>query len=284
MCTLSWLHTRSGLELFFNRDESLTRPDAQLPVVEDHGDISTLMPTDPVGGGTWIAANSQGMVVALLNNYRYPSTVPPDKAISRGMLVKRLGKVRDIAEVRKFLSAETLFFYPPFFLLAFQGENRGPYQWEWDGETLKETWNPPGSSLSTSSLMPRLIPGLRNFLVNRLIKKARKQGCPDQTAPELLALHRSCRPWPASLAIAMRRKGRATVSLTHIKVTSGQLTFRYWPGHPTDTAHEKPFETRLKLNGSCSTPKESVGSHDSAVTNARQGCPCSIGPIFGPSP
>jgi Uncharacterized conserved protein len=228
MCTLSWQYSPAGLDLFFNRDESLQRPEAVPPVIEHRDGLSTVMPKDPAGGGTWIAANSQGVILALLNNYRYPSRVPAGQATSRGLLVRRLSSAHRAAEVRAFLGNEPLFQYPPFILLVFNGEHSGPSKWEWTGETLKETRELSETTVSSSSLMPRVVPALRRYLVRQALKRCE----PGQAAGRLMDLHRNKHGWPDSLAIAMKRKGRATVSLSHIRVTETDLTFRYWPGFP----------------------------------------------------
>jgi len=228
MCTLSWQYSPAGLDLFFNRDESLQRPEAGPPVVECRDGVSTVMPKDPLGGGTWIAANSQGLIIALLNNYRYPSRVPAGQSTSRGLLVRRLSSARTVAEVRAFLWGETLSRYPPFILLAFNSQPCGPFKLEWTGETLKETRDLAEMTISTSSLMPRFVPALRRYLVRQAMKRCE----PGQAVGRLLDLHRNKHGWPESVAIAMKRKGRATVSMSYIRVSETNLTFRYWPGFP----------------------------------------------------
>ncbi|ERS81046.1 hypothetical protein Q672_06955 [Marinobacter sp. EVN1] len=228
MCTLSWQYSPAGLDLFFNRDESLQRPEAGPPVVECRDGVSTVMPKDPLGGGTWIAANSQGLIVALLNNYRYPSRVPAVKATSRGLLVRHLSSARTVAEVRELLWGETLSRYPPFILLAFNTQPCGPIKWEWTGELLKETRDLAGTTISSSSLMPRVVPALRRYLVRLAMKHCE----PGRAVGRLMDLHQNKHGWPESVAIAMKRKGRATVSMSHIRVTDTDVTFRYWPGFP----------------------------------------------------
>ncbi|WP_018404425.1 NRDE family protein [Marinobacter gelidimuriae] len=267
MCTVSWHFSDRGLDLFFNRDESLTRSEAEPPVVEQQGDVNTLMPRDPVGGGSWLAANNRGLILALLNNYRYPTKISSDQALSRGLLVRRLSALEGIAGVRKFLADEILALYPPFFLLVFEDCQREPVQWEWDGETLKETWDMVESPISTSSLMPRLVPALRQYLMRRALRRTDR----NRTASTLLALHRASRPWPATVTVAMKRKGSATVSLTHVRVTPDDIAMRYWPGHPSESASREPQETILTRG--CSPSNRSVGT-EPFVTNARQGCPC----------
>jgi len=227
------------------------------------------MPRDPVGGGSWLAANNRGLILALLNNYRHPPRTSPDQTLSRGLLVRRLSALENIAGVRRGLADETLAFYSPFSLLAFEGCRRGPVQWEWDGETLKETWGTDmvESPVSTSSLMPRLVPAFRQYLVRRAVKRAHRH----EAASTLLALHRANQPWPAAVAIAMKRRGRATVSLTHVQATSDDIAMRYWSGHPSESSSREPWEVILTQSYSPSNRLVGTGP---LLTNVRQGCPC----------
>jgi len=206
----------------------LQRPDAEPPIIECQDGVSTVMPIDPSGGGTWIAANSQGLIIALLNDYRYPSRVPASRARSRGLLVRNLSSARTVGEVRTYLWTESLAQYPPFILMAFHRHPCSPFKWEWTGQKLKETRDLAETTVSSSSLMPRFVPALRRYLVRQTLKNCE----PDQAAERLLDLHRNKHGWPESVAIAMKRKGRATVSMSHIRVTETDLTFSYWPGFP----------------------------------------------------
>ena len=63
MCTVSWFHTELGYELFFNRDEQKSRPTALEPRRFKQNNIESLMPIDPLGGGSWIATNNRGSTV-----------------------------------------------------------------------------------------------------------------------------------------------------------------------------------------------------------------------------
>nr|BBJ02375.1 hypothetical protein YBY_02230 [Marinobacter nauticus] len=39
----------------------------------------------------------------------------------------------------------------------------------------------------------------------------------------------------------MRREGRETVSLTHLRVGESGVIMRYWPGHPSESHRNDPF-------------------------------------------
>jgi hypothetical protein len=245
MCTVSWCHSPHGLDLLFSRDESLERPMAEPPVVDRYEGLSTVMPIDPLGGGTWIAANDRGMAVMTLNDYRYASRVSPGDAQSRGLLVRRLSQMSNAAQVRKYLFRETLKYFPPFLLLAFERERASPTHWAWNGETLRESTFRGGSCISTSSWLPRLVPGLRRLLIRRALG----HGQPDQAFSKLLSLHRNIDPClPPRLAVAMRREGRETVSLTHLRVGKSEVIMRYWPGHPSESYSNDPFLASIGLN------------------------------------
>jgi hypothetical protein len=67
MCTVSFVAAADRLRVMCNRDERHTRPAAFPPVVTRSGGQLALLPLDPQGGGTWIAANAAGLVFAVLN-------------------------------------------------------------------------------------------------------------------------------------------------------------------------------------------------------------------------
>jgi hypothetical protein len=62
-----------ALRIAFNRDESRTRPAGLPPQVRQFGGRAAVLPTDPLSGGTWLAVNDAGLVLAVLNGN------PPDR-------------------------------------------------------------------------------------------------------------------------------------------------------------------------------------------------------------
>ena len=67
MCTVSYIPTADGFFLTSNRDEKKTRSNAIHPTVYHKGDFKIIYPKDPDGKGTWIAINTKGVAVVLLN-------------------------------------------------------------------------------------------------------------------------------------------------------------------------------------------------------------------------
>ncbi len=70
MCTVSWIHTPRGYELFCNRDEAITRESAFAPGAIDRNGVRVLAPLDGRHGGTWIAVNEFGLALCLTNGVR----------------------------------------------------------------------------------------------------------------------------------------------------------------------------------------------------------------------
>jgi hypothetical protein len=78
-----------------NRDEHRLRPFAQPPLVHAREGHEALWPTDPQGGGTWIAANDSGLVLAVMNLKETRTGVEA----SRGLVIPRLIGARSIEDL-----------------------------------------------------------------------------------------------------------------------------------------------------------------------------------------
>ena len=93
MCTLTllrapWVDDWTGepplWRLVFSRDERRNRPQALPPEETVVDGVHVVAPIDPVGGGTWLAVTSAGLVFALMNEYEAPATVAD---ASRGLVI-----------------------------------------------------------------------------------------------------------------------------------------------------------------------------------------------------
>src|SRR5512139_3976242 len=117
MCTMTFLGLAEGLRLGCNRDELRTRPRAEPPREVRFGSRRAILPIDPQGGGTWIAVNDAGLVMALLN--RYPDSLPmPSGPVSRGEIIPSLlhhGRLDEAVAAASKLPADR---YAPFRLLV----------------------------------------------------------------------------------------------------------------------------------------------------------------------
>ena len=121
MCTASWLLEPTGYQVFFNRDEQKGRakalPPQQFSAV---GDVSFLMPVDPVGQGSWIATNEFGLTLCLLNYYQ--GQTPSGELISRGQLVKSFAHYSSAEQLIQDFEKLSYQHFAPFTLVIFDSE------------------------------------------------------------------------------------------------------------------------------------------------------------------
>ncbi len=232
MCTLSWRRHDQALEILFNRDESLARPEAEPPSEEVISGTRVLAPRDPTGGGTWLWTNEYGLTLCLLNNYQAQNNEPVNGQRSRGLLALDLAPLASMAQLEQHLHATDCSLYQPFYLIVFS-PRQSPAGWCWDGRSLKAT-STPNNPVSTSSLYPRLVPRLRQFYY----RTATINGLRTLTTEQHLRLHRSRKPWPPAFAIAMSRPDRGTVSLTRVRISDAEARMDYWPGDPSQNQCE----------------------------------------------
>jgi len=97
MCTVSVIRLSDELiRVACNRDEQLRRPSALPPRISNYGQQQAIMPIDPSGGGTWIAASSAGLIMTLLNRNTCRSALPAPR--SRGLIIPSLIDCRSLEE------------------------------------------------------------------------------------------------------------------------------------------------------------------------------------------
>src|SRR5215472_16239934 len=89
MCTLTFLPTVDGYLAGMNRDELLTRPVALPPGFHEQEGMKLVYPREP-SGGTWIACNSHGNLLAVLNWNEIATASLGEKRRTRGLMIPRL--------------------------------------------------------------------------------------------------------------------------------------------------------------------------------------------------
>jgi hypothetical protein len=243
MCTATWWAEADRLELFFNRDELRSRSPAQPPEVRHApGGTACLAPLDPDGGGTWLAVNEYGLVLALVNHFPQPSTpAPGPERISRGQLVLALADARSGAEVAARLGDTELARYEPFLLLGL-GLTEPPRLRIWDGRAL-------GACAGSSLRMPVTS---SSFQTGRVIA-ARRRAFARATAgrvagPETLErYHRTHDPTDPVASVLMEREDARTVATMRVQLEPGAATMRYAGRTGAAPAFEAPVESRLLL-------------------------------------
>ncbi len=221
MCTASWLIGPDGYDLLFNRDELRTRPIARPPQRGERNGMRYLAPIDPLGGGTWIAANERGLCLFLLN--RRPDREPRAPQASRGLIPLALIDAAEIDEVGRRAEALDLARYRPFTLggIAAGGS---PVVFAWTGEAFEAAdARPPlvSSSVGDESLFAE--------------RRATYPQDP-QSLRKLLAYQRDHGSGPSAASVCMHREDAQTVSFSRVRVTGAQVRLGYAPGSPCQRA------------------------------------------------
>jgi hypothetical protein len=184
-------------------------------------------PIDPVGNGTWVAANDAGLVLALLN--RHPlmalgstgSTASAAAKRSRGVIIPRLLRAVRIATVRDELNNVDPIEYAPFQLVGVCG--RGLLVATSDGRELSIATDGLREPLmfTSSSLGDRDALRVRKPLFDSLVGR----GHDPLTGQKQFHDH----SWPAcpSFSVRMQRPDARTVSRAIIHVHKRRVTFSY---------------------------------------------------------
>lgn len=229
MCTASWLTQDARLHLFFNRDELTTREPALPPEERSHRGTRYVAPTDPRGGGTWIAAAVQeggrGAAFALLNK---SGGTAPAAPLSRGRLIPELLAWRGPVEVEAALRASALERYAPFRLLALWRAPAAAVALDWDGATLGAQLLDPGLGLLASS-------GLgdeRAFERRGALWRRRRDAAPAWGPDDHRAFHREHAPRRGAWSVCVHRRDAASVSYTEIELGAEGAALRYFAGSP----------------------------------------------------
>ena len=232
MCTLTWFGTNGGYELFFNRDEQISRSRAEPPKICLLDGMQAISPTDVDAGGTWISVNNLGITVCLLNHYQFEQIKTYKDWISRGEIVRRFAATPDLATAEQQFLQLRLEDYRAFrmFMLEPNGDSR---LFVWDGHSahLETDFTQPKSSTSIDAKFVKL--SRRNlFRSNDLVNSTNSQ--------DFLDYHASHFPERSKESVCMHREEAHTVSLCHVQVGQTSVQFRYADGSPCEVSLGEP--------------------------------------------
>jgi len=228
MCTLSYLLTDNGYELFFNRDEQRSRQIALTPEINKEN--QAIYPIDPQGKGTWLAVNQQGLSLALLNYYQACDNSKTQSYVSRGQLIPTLmlqlknTKNKSISDL---LQAIDLSIYQPFQLATFPNNLSKTSEkvsfYQWDGSKL----------VLTNKEQPFTSSGVDFDYVEKQRKDKFKQLiCPKNATREQFKNFHSSQETAGKYSVNMERFDAKTVSISHICVEhrqqKTQINFDYY--------------------------------------------------------
>lgn len=228
MCTLSWFFTDDGLQLFFNRDEQRSRPKAVPPAYFTQH--NAVYPTDPQGGGTWLALTGGGAVYCLLNNYQAAGRSLIEKPVSRGQVILQLLQQpqQDLISALQQLPLQQI---QPFTLCYFAPQTRG------DDDVLCINWQ--GGKLQQHRAISPLISSAVNLPeVSAQRLEVYQQLCVATAAgtEQYLQFHSSHVPAASALSVCMHRADAHTVSFSHISISGSHKQFHYADGAPCSNA------------------------------------------------
>jgi hypothetical protein len=222
MCTVSIVPTNRGFRLVVNRDERRSRPAAVPPRIHAAGRLRATFPIDPPSGGTWIAANEAGLVLALLNG---GSGGASQVAFSRGRIIPSLVRCARVDAAAEAAGALQPRDFEPFRLLI--AVRHSVAVLTSDGQRLSRTFMNLDQPLvwTSSSLGDALVERPRGALFDAAVR--------DTPAPQWprrqMRFHRHRWPKHPELSVVMSRPDARTVSRTIVECADGALSMRYQP-------------------------------------------------------
>lgn len=267
MCTLTWTTLRAGpkgkpedepgYQLWFNRDEQLTRAPELPPRVQTaENGVRYMAPEDSEAGGTWIMVNEHGVTVALLNGYAQSRGPAPPSPTSRGHLVRGLAGISDPYQAFEPLSPRNLRSFRPAVVLVKAPHSKAVVV-RWDGlhasiDMDGERQLPLTSSGYTQEEVQRERARLYQELVLAPAPKAESLEAEsleteslEPEAARLAAFQNYVDPeaGPTPFTPSMRHPQAATRSQCIIEVTRANASLTYRPGPP----HESPVQGKSVL-------------------------------------
>jgi len=227
VCTLTWWSGRDGYEVFFNRDELRTRPEALPPAIDGADGVRFVAPIDRPSGGTWLLANEAGLTLAILNLYEKELPELPGAVFrSRGLLLMGLASCRRLEEVAERLHAEAVAQCNAFTLLGFDlGGIDGAlriWRWQHDRERITGPDDQPEMPVCSSSFSAERVIAARK----RIFATMKSEGEPG---PEWLNRfhHFDNAGSPSAETVLMRRDDARTLSISRVQVGGASVRFDY---------------------------------------------------------
>jgi hypothetical protein len=228
VCTVTVIAAGGALRLVHSRDEQRSRSPARPPAVFEIAGRRCVMPTDPDGGGSWVAAREDGVVLAVMNVNPEPGAEPDRGRLrSRGLIIPGLLGLEASAIGRAADGLEVGSFAPFRLVLARPGER--PVAWTWRGQIDREDglereearapacWATSGLGDSVAS--PRLP------LFGAMLGEGGSSEDQD-------AFHRHRWSARGAASVLMSRADAQTVSITTIETGAGGVRMGYGAVRP----------------------------------------------------
>ena len=227
MCTLTFIPTESGYLTGMNRDELRTRAIGLPPNILERNNVQFIWPREP-SGGTWIAGNSRGNLLAILNWNAPGSAVQGKKVKSRGSVIPELIAEGDLAATEACLKRFRLNGILPFRLIAVFRNEQTIIEWRWNGACIESLRLPWVSGHWFSSSVSDVSAETERGRVCRSARSDHDFG----TSEWLRSLHCSHEPARGPFSICVHRKDAATVSYTEVHCDESLISMGYLNGSP----------------------------------------------------
>jgi uncharacterized protein with NRDE domain len=234
---MTWFVKQGGYELFFNRDERISRSRAELPSVQSLNEVDYISPTDADAGGTWILVNQFGVTVCLLNHYQFEQIETYKDWISRGEIVRKFAASSDLSVAEDQFLSFNLIDYRAFrmFMITPAGDNK---LFVWDGHEARVETN-VARPKSSSSVDAKHVKSVRRALF-------KSQGLEQSKETQrFIDYHASHGIEKSKESVCMHRTDGNTVSFSHIDVNKDSLSFAYADGSPCEAPLGKPIMMKL---------------------------------------
>jgi hypothetical protein len=224
LCTLTWVRSDDGYQLFFNRDELRSRGPEIPPALLRVGERQVIAPLDSDASGTWIGVNDEGVAAALLNGYH---VADGDLAFtpleSRGRIVLELLGAADESDARDRLLALDPTRYRSFHVAVF-ARGAAPFVASSDRSSLTIQRGEPQMPLFSSSFREPEVAIARRGAFEALAG-------PLEPAT-LVEYHRSHARGESAYSVCMHRDDAETRSFTRVIVDRGSVALEHAPGSP----------------------------------------------------
>jgi hypothetical protein len=224
-----------------NRDEQVSRGSASPPAKFTVRGVEVIYPRD-TAGGTWVAANSYGVALALLN--WYGAGVHGQKTRTRGGVIPALAGLassRDVCAAGKSLDLSGVL---PFRLVGVFPSEKRLCEWRWNQAALdcqsfpweRRHWFSSGLSDEKAALH-------RGSACNAAWED------PDASSLEWLRkLHGSHDQERSPFSVCVHREGVETLSYTEITFSGDKVRCGYFSGSPCQMIAPEPWvEMRCRV-------------------------------------
>jgi len=229
----------------------LSRAAALRPQKFNMNGTEAIYPREPAGG-TWMACNDHGNLLALLNWNVSGAAQPSAKLKSRGEIIPRLiGAQNCLSTEMRFdsLPLEGTF---PFRLIGIFRKEQAVKEWCWDGIRTRTQRQPWSRNHWFSSSISDRVAEIERGKICRVAPQARD----GQEIEWLRTLHRAHGMRLGAFSICMHRPDAATVSYTEMQCTGDLTRMSYQEGSPC--LAERPLNSYAQAMGTSNTSQAAL--------------------------